>query len=512
VSGIDDRLREELDALLDGALPEEQAAALRARIEAEPELRAEFERRRRTVELVRTLPQESAPGDFLAETLARVDAIGANAPPARVVPLWMWGGGLAAAAALVLAFVFGIDGPVDEPTHYEAREQREKFRDAEAEPAKKEGVAVLRADSDPADRARTVRDRDDAERALDRAAKSARKAPQPGRMEKKRASGVVAEEAEEAADADEPGGAAEEALDDAESRSKSFDAASGKKAGDPEDRDRTSLGVGGGAGGANELKKAKPAEASALMRKVEMRTTVLAPDDRRQYLEELAKTPMADLRAHLERVGQGSAPVRPPAAPAAKGGAKNGAKRGATREAKQADKRRVGTAPSAGSQALSFDLAVPKRTEAEALRGVLSRAFRPPPQTRTARDAGGKRAAPKPTATTLAEESSRGDTGELKLTWQVTPAQAGTISDWFRRIGLRSSQPGGALRERTARLTGESQPGMGKAKASKDGGKSAPAALETSQSGWEAEVVPIRVRIRFGAQPRTPERPRGEDR
>ena len=77
-SPIDDAMREQLDALLDGVLPEVEASALRARIDTDDLLRAEYDRRRRTVELVRALPTARAPEGFAASVIDR-RGLGANA-------------------------------------------------------------------------------------------------------------------------------------------------------------------------------------------------------------------------------------------------------------------------------------------------------------------------------------------------------------------------------------------------------------------------------------------------
>jgi len=120
-SPIDDRLRERIDALLDGALTETQAAELQARIDADAALHAEYVRRRRTVELVRALPPASAPDGFAGSILERLPERPVAAPAAlpsigqgRVRSLWLWGSGLAAAAAVVLAV--SIDGWDSEPS------------------------------------------------------------------------------------------------------------------------------------------------------------------------------------------------------------------------------------------------------------------------------------------------------------------------------------------------------------------------------------------------------------
>jgi len=63
---IDDGLREELSALLDGALPEQRARELRERIAKDPELRRAYEELERTVEAVRSLPRSRAPAELRA--------------------------------------------------------------------------------------------------------------------------------------------------------------------------------------------------------------------------------------------------------------------------------------------------------------------------------------------------------------------------------------------------------------------------------------------------------------
>lgn len=94
---IDDRLREELNALVDGELEEARADELRARIETDDELRAEFDRLRRVADLVRGLP--SARANLAGDVMARLPSRG------RLLRPWPWIGGLAAAAAAVLVGV-----------------------------------------------------------------------------------------------------------------------------------------------------------------------------------------------------------------------------------------------------------------------------------------------------------------------------------------------------------------------------------------------------------------------
>jgi len=123
---IDDRLREELNALLDGELPEGRAAELRRRIEAEPDLAAEYDRLRRVASLVRGLP--AARADLAGDVMARLPARG------RVHRPWGWMGALAAAAAAVMATVaLWPDEPAPRESWTEASEERPAGADAPAE-------------------------------------------------------------------------------------------------------------------------------------------------------------------------------------------------------------------------------------------------------------------------------------------------------------------------------------------------------------------------------------------
>lgn len=110
---IDDAMREELNALVDGALDAEAAAALRARIDADDALRAEYERLQRVAELVRGLPPVEA--DLTGDVMAAL-------PPAPVHRLsaWKWGGGIAAAAALVVVSVVFWNPPASPSSVLEA--------------------------------------------------------------------------------------------------------------------------------------------------------------------------------------------------------------------------------------------------------------------------------------------------------------------------------------------------------------------------------------------------------
>ena len=80
MSGIDDSLREELGALLDGALEEPRASEVSARIKSDEVVRREYNELKATIAAVRGLPRETV--DLRAavrEKMAR--------PPARVVSL-----------------------------------------------------------------------------------------------------------------------------------------------------------------------------------------------------------------------------------------------------------------------------------------------------------------------------------------------------------------------------------------------------------------------------------------
>ena len=101
MSRIDDTLREELGALLDGALPEERAAELRRRIEADPELGREFDALRRTVEAVRALPSVRAPAELRGRILAATRRRG-------IAPILRWGVPALAAAAAALLVVLNL--------------------------------------------------------------------------------------------------------------------------------------------------------------------------------------------------------------------------------------------------------------------------------------------------------------------------------------------------------------------------------------------------------------------
>jgi anti-sigma factor RsiW len=92
----------EISALADGSLPAERRAAVQARIDASPELRALYERERRVVELLRTARDaEQAP----PRLQARVRAAVADRPVRRRVVVVRYG---ALASATVAAIVVAV--------------------------------------------------------------------------------------------------------------------------------------------------------------------------------------------------------------------------------------------------------------------------------------------------------------------------------------------------------------------------------------------------------------------
>ncbi len=115
MNGKDD-IRDDLSALIDGALDPDRQREVEAAVESDPELRAEYERLRGMDALYAALPRETAPEDFargVRATIARRDSIAAPEPPQRPVKLRMltqsarrsvfWP--VAAAATLLVGFV-----------------------------------------------------------------------------------------------------------------------------------------------------------------------------------------------------------------------------------------------------------------------------------------------------------------------------------------------------------------------------------------------------------------------
>ncbi len=108
--GSDEILDRELSALLDGALPPEREAELRALAESSPEVAARLEALGAVDAALRAVPLPALPADLRARLDARLDASPDADRPAPVAPLqrsrrWLVAGAgsaLAAAAALTL--------------------------------------------------------------------------------------------------------------------------------------------------------------------------------------------------------------------------------------------------------------------------------------------------------------------------------------------------------------------------------------------------------------------------
>ncbi|MHC4452195.1 MAG: anti-sigma factor family protein [Planctomycetota bacterium] len=157
---IEDHLREELNAMVDGELGEERAAQLAARIDAEPELRAEFDRLRRVADLVRSLPPARA---------SLADAVMDRLPVrGRIIRPWAWVAGVAATAAAVLLGIVMLREDPPEQTWTQAREPSDaliekktvdagkRFESAEEADAE-EGAAELRSQGGKKARAKSGR-------------------------------------------------------------------------------------------------------------------------------------------------------------------------------------------------------------------------------------------------------------------------------------------------------------------------------------------------------------------
>jgi hypothetical protein len=118
VSDIDDTLREELSALLDGALPAERAAELRRAIESDAALRKEYEELRRTVAAVRALPRPSAPAELRARLEKKL-----MAPPATGIRRLRFRLAIAAAVTVAVgAGVLALRPSGGDTVHEEARQ------------------------------------------------------------------------------------------------------------------------------------------------------------------------------------------------------------------------------------------------------------------------------------------------------------------------------------------------------------------------------------------------------
>ena len=158
-----ERRTEELSAFLDGELESGPAAELRERLERDPELRAELELLRRTVDAVRTLPAERAPAE-LRERLAA--ALSSEAAPGvkrgRLVGVGGWVAGISAVAASLLIAAFLFQGSQDDAPVGDGWESAKKRRNAlEGKPARQ---VFKNADEFAQDEARSLADREAVER------------------------------------------------------------------------------------------------------------------------------------------------------------------------------------------------------------------------------------------------------------------------------------------------------------------------------------------------------------
>lgn len=112
--------REQLSALMDGMLPEDQTRFLLRRLQHDAELAGSWERWRIASDVMRGLaPARHLPADFALRVAAALQgpALAADAAPARA-RRWYWGGGAALAAALALLAVvrWPLDAPDSAPT------------------------------------------------------------------------------------------------------------------------------------------------------------------------------------------------------------------------------------------------------------------------------------------------------------------------------------------------------------------------------------------------------------
>jgi hypothetical protein len=269
------------------------------------------------------------------------------------------------------------------------------------------------------------------------------------------------------------------ALDEGESRGSETESKSG--------RDRTARGGG----------------AVSLMQLVEERTTSLTSSERARYLDRVVRISDDELRAHMERLSRerrapGSSVGAPqgPQAPRERAKAK-----GAAEEETDAEDVAVSPRP---HDTVVLDVAVAKRSDAEALRKLLARAF--PPERELSKKAAGPEA--KVSRNEVAADSAGASGGELRLDWTVSARDAAAMAVWLKRIGLRNAQEPGSgsptaiLRDEERRT--KAAPAKSAVAKSTDSGERLGSAA--------ARSVPVRIRIRFGAQEQTPERPKGDDK
>ena len=109
----------ELVRLLHGELPAERAAALRARLEREPELQVAYRRLEALWTGLAAPPASDPPADFTAAVMARLRGQPAGAPPAALswslAPAWARATAVAAllaGVALGAGAVRGLERPV----------------------------------------------------------------------------------------------------------------------------------------------------------------------------------------------------------------------------------------------------------------------------------------------------------------------------------------------------------------------------------------------------------------
>ena len=120
---------DDLHALLDGELDPAREVEVRDRIDGDPELRAEFDSLRRTVESVRGLSPIPAPADLMARISGKTTAA---RPAGGLAPILRWFVPVAAVAAAVLVAVVVTnrsDGPVSTQLPDEARVEDLEERD-----------------------------------------------------------------------------------------------------------------------------------------------------------------------------------------------------------------------------------------------------------------------------------------------------------------------------------------------------------------------------------------------
>jgi hypothetical protein len=265
---IDDRLSEELNALVDGELAEERATELRARLESDGELRAEFDRLRRVADLVKALPPARA---------NLVEDVMASLPPrGHVLRPWAWLGGLAAAAAAVIVSVALWEREPPPPTGWtEAKGPRPAERDAEEPKAEASKAEEPKAKEEAKEEALVARLEE-----TNRAAPE-RKLGAKGARESARDRGAAV-----------PAGVDKEEADDAASVPATI-----RK--EPSERDLPPPQPGGPAGfaaGTSEID---------LLARVEKKGVHLTPAERDLYLKRIGKLDNEALAAHLARVGAG---------------------------------------------------------------------------------------------------------------------------------------------------------------------------------------------------------------